>query len=295
MYIEKLYYIVEVAKERSILKAAENLHITSSVISQTITQLEREWGVTLFIRSRNGSFLTEEGKVIFKKILDTLSKYQELKDEINIQKNVKEANLKISYSPVVSDLIFNSLIKYKDDFPNVAVDVQEKDSLEVILNIKTGKSDIGVISVSEKLLKDETDLYYEKLCESTLCVYVSKNSSLVNYDYLTPQDLINEKFALYKSPLYQTFFNLYFSNSQIYYFTNNLELIKRTVKENKAITITWETGSKYDPYVLNGDIVPIKLNTLEYSNIPFWYVYSWKNPISNFGSEFLKYLIKEKY
>ncbi|PFH87728.1 LysR family transcriptional regulator [Bacillus sp. AFS088145] len=290
MYIEKLYYIVEVAKERSILKAAENLHITSSVISQSISQLEREWGVTLFIRTRTGSILTDEGKVILKKVLDTLSKYQELKAEINTQKNVKEANLKISYSAVASDLIFNSLIKYKDDYPHVDTLVQEKDSLEVLLNIKTGKTDIGVLAISESLLKEETDIRYEKLCESNLCVLVSKNSSLVDYDCLTPKDLINEQFVLYSSSAMEAFYNLYFSKSKIYYSTNNMELIKRVVKENKAITIACEIGTKYDPYIVNGDIVPIRLRALEYSIIPFWVIYSWNNPISNFGSEFLKYL-----
>ncbi|MEH7451468.1 LysR family transcriptional regulator [Gottfriedia acidiceleris] len=290
MYIEKLYYIVEVAKERSILKAAENLHITSSVISQSISQLEKEWGVTLFIRTRTGSILTEEGKVILKKILDTLSMYQELKDEINTQKKIKEANLKITYSAVATDLIFNSLCKYKNDFPHVDTVVQEKASLEVLLNIKLGKADIGVLALSERLLKEESDIRYEKLCESNLCVFVSKNSSLVNYDCLTPQDLINENFVIYSSTTYLSFYNRYFSKSKIYYSANNMDLIKRAVKENKAITLACEIGTKYDPYVLNGDIVPIRLKTIENSIIPFWVIYSWDNPISNFGSEFLKYL-----
>jgi len=54
MNIEQIDYLLEVAKERSIRKAADNLHITPSAISQSILQIELNLGVTIFQRSTKG-------------------------------------------------------------------------------------------------------------------------------------------------------------------------------------------------------------------------------------------------
>lgn len=46
MNIEKLEYLVEVVKTGSISAAAQNLHVTVSAISQAISSLESEWGLS---------------------------------------------------------------------------------------------------------------------------------------------------------------------------------------------------------------------------------------------------------
>ncbi|MCM2997819.1 LysR family transcriptional regulator [Paenibacillus cellulositrophicus] len=67
MNTEKLEYLVEVARAGSISKAAEQLHVTISAVSQAITSLESEWGISIFTRSKSGVTLTPEGKIIIKK------------------------------------------------------------------------------------------------------------------------------------------------------------------------------------------------------------------------------------
>src|SRR5262245_44872296 len=44
--------------------AAKALHVTQASITQRIQSLERELAITLFIRSRRGMALTEEGKAL---------------------------------------------------------------------------------------------------------------------------------------------------------------------------------------------------------------------------------------
>ena len=56
----KIFY--EVAKEQNITKASENLHISQPAISKTIKLLEEKLGGTLFVRTKKGVILTEEGK-----------------------------------------------------------------------------------------------------------------------------------------------------------------------------------------------------------------------------------------
>lgn len=86
MNIDQLLYVVEVAKTGSITTAAENLHVTPAGVSQSISNLEKRLGITIFARSRKGSSPTLEGKATIKKAYEIISKYQELLEESKFKK-----------------------------------------------------------------------------------------------------------------------------------------------------------------------------------------------------------------
>ena len=58
-YLKAFYVAVQL---NSISKAAKHLHLTQPGLSMQIQSLEKDLGVTLFIRSNKGVELTEAGK-----------------------------------------------------------------------------------------------------------------------------------------------------------------------------------------------------------------------------------------
>jgi LysR family nitrogen assimilation transcriptional regulator len=60
--LRQLEYFVAVAEHRSILKAAQSIHISQPSVSVQIKALEDELGVPLFERRRDGVILTPEGE-----------------------------------------------------------------------------------------------------------------------------------------------------------------------------------------------------------------------------------------
>ena len=58
----QLLYVVEVAKQSNITRAAEVLHLSQPSLSNQILALERELGVSLFERTRKGVSVTEAGE-----------------------------------------------------------------------------------------------------------------------------------------------------------------------------------------------------------------------------------------
>jgi len=59
----KIFY--ETAKSGNISKAAENLYISQPAVSKSIARLEQSLNHTLFIRSKKGVRLPEEGETLF--------------------------------------------------------------------------------------------------------------------------------------------------------------------------------------------------------------------------------------
>ena len=55
-------YMVEIAKENNITKAAKNLFISQSALNQQLLKLEKELGTQLFVRSRTDWHPTEAGE-----------------------------------------------------------------------------------------------------------------------------------------------------------------------------------------------------------------------------------------
>ena len=61
MTVQQLRYIITVAEAGSITDAAKKLFISQPSLSNAVKDIEKEIGISVFIRSRTGITLTKEG------------------------------------------------------------------------------------------------------------------------------------------------------------------------------------------------------------------------------------------
>ena len=85
MDLTLLKYIVTIAEEKGLARAAEQLHVTSSALSQSVRKLEDDLGVPVFERLNSRVFqLTAGGRIYVeaaRKILEIQREaYRELED-----------------------------------------------------------------------------------------------------------------------------------------------------------------------------------------------------------------------
>lgn len=69
MNFEQLEYLKEVIETKSMSIAAKNLHVTQSAISQSISLLEKEFGVQLLNAPEMVLFQQKKEKISFRKHL----------------------------------------------------------------------------------------------------------------------------------------------------------------------------------------------------------------------------------
>ena len=70
MDLHQLEYIVEIAKQNNISKAAELLHVSQPTLSVYLNRLEKQLNLKLFTRHNNVLTITDAGR----KYVDTCSK-----------------------------------------------------------------------------------------------------------------------------------------------------------------------------------------------------------------------------
>lgn len=75
-----LSYIIAIAEEKSISKAAERLYMAQSSLSQYLTTLETSLGYPLFVRRHQGVRLTEAGKLYLEFAYRTINAYHQVQD-----------------------------------------------------------------------------------------------------------------------------------------------------------------------------------------------------------------------
>ena len=91
MEIRVLQYFLAIAREQSIIRAAESLHLSQPTLSTQIKNMEEELGKQLLIRGTKGSrkvTLTEEGMILRKRAEEILDLVKKTEHEITCSDNV---------------------------------------------------------------------------------------------------------------------------------------------------------------------------------------------------------------
>lgn len=82
MLYEKLDYVLAIAEEANLTRAAKRLYISQPTLTMYLNRLEESLGVTLFDRRKNPIRLTEAGAYYIKKMKEISDSEQELRNEI---------------------------------------------------------------------------------------------------------------------------------------------------------------------------------------------------------------------
>ena len=164
MDIRQLEYIIEIAKEHNITRAAKNLYVSQPTLSLYLAKLEQELGTPLFTRLRNELVLTAAGEDYVEAARQVIQIRRELYQKIA----AKSASIRISLgisSQWGMDMLARILPQLCSACPEAVVDVTESTAGELLEQLAQEKLDFAIASVGGPLrspCKAET-LYEEEL------------------------------------------------------------------------------------------------------------------------------------
>lgn len=256
MTLQQLNYLVTVADCGNITEAADKLFISQPSLSAAIHNLEKEMGVTAFVRSNKGVVVTREGEELLSYARMLLEQADNMKDHFG-SGDRRSPKFSVScqhYSFAVN--AFVDLIK-KFDADKYSFIIRETQTGEIIEDVANGKSEIGVIYLSEhneevisKLIKNN-DLIFEELYVASPHVFICKKHPLASKDVITVEDLQAYPYLVYEQGNNNSF---YFSEE----FMSMLDFPKNIQVRDRATLFNLVIG--LNGFTVSSGVIDSKLN-----------------------------------
>ena len=161
MELKELEYIVAVAEEQSISKAADRLYLAQSSLSQYVSRYEAELGVKLFRRTSGGVRTTAAGELFLKSARQMLLQYHQVRQQLTDLDAPMEGRIHFGISTFRGSYLFpKAMHLFRQEAPTVDVVLHEHDSIYLHA---AGELDLALVAFREDqwenqgkfLMKDE--------------------------------------------------------------------------------------------------------------------------------------------
>jgi len=179
-----------VAKHLSFTKAAEELYVTQSSVSQSIKQLEKKLNITLFHRNNRKITLTTEGSMFYTHISQAMSMIRTGERNIENAKILEYGQLNFGASDTISRYFLLPYIKnFHINYPNIKVNITNQSSIRTINSIKKGELDFGIVNLPYESLVEDIDV---TVLDTFNEVLIGNKKYFDNLDHIkSAKDLLN--------------------------------------------------------------------------------------------------------
>lgn len=265
MTLTQLNYIITIAETKSINKAAELLYVSQPSLTSAVQELEKELGIILFNRSGRGVTLTNDGAEFLLYAKQLYGQYETI-----LEKYGENGSLKKKFG--VSTQHYSFAVKaFVDmakqfDMSKYEFAIRETKTAEVISDVSTMKSEIGVLYLSEfnrksmeKLLRS-AGLEFHHLIDCQAYVYLWKNHPLAKEESISFSQLSD-----YPCLAFEQGDNSSFYLSEEILSTNEYPRIIRA--NDRATMLNLMVG--LNGYTLCSGIICEELNGNEFAAVPF--------------------------
>ncbi len=194
MTLQQLTYLVTVAECGNITDAAERLFISQPSLSAAIHNLEKEMGVTAFVRSNKGVTVTREGEELLSFARMLLEQADIMQEHFGVgKKRVPKFCVSCQHYSFAVNAFVEVVKEYDAD--QYSFILRETQTGEIIDDVASGKSELGLLYLSEsnesvltKLLR-KNELVFEELFTAAPHVFINKDHPLAGRERITLDEL----------------------------------------------------------------------------------------------------------
>lgn len=194
MTINQLHYVITIADEGSLSKAADRLYISQPSLTNQLKELENELGIAIFRRTGRGVTITNDGTEFIQYARQLYGQY-----EAFMSKYRDGAALKTKFG--ISTQHYSFAIKAfvemvkKFDMDEYDFAIRETKTQDVISDVSEMRSELGIIYLSDfnkkailKVLK-QNNLEFVHLVDCNAYAYIWKKHPLAKKAHVSFDDL----------------------------------------------------------------------------------------------------------
>jgi LysR family hydrogen peroxide-inducible transcriptional activator len=275
MELRQLQYVIEIAKEKNVSRAAKNLHIAQPSLSQQLAKLEKELGVLLFQRSTNSVELTHAGAAFVAQAQKIADAVEQLKREMEDIALMRKGKLVVGSLPMTGSHVLPLVLPvFKAAYPDIEVTLIEETSANLEQLAAQGHTDISLLSLP---LQDRS-LECKPIINEEICLAVPPNHRLAALSAKVPSlelsELKDEPFVLLKKGQGFRHITLDLCASagfapQVVFESSNIETVQSLVAAGMGVAlvpqmVTRSSGSRLTPVYLRLNPAPTRTLVIAY-------------------------------
>lgn len=194
MDIRVLQYFLAVAREESITRAAETLHMTQPPLSRQLKDLENEVGKQLLIRGSKKVTLTEDGMLLRKRAEEMIALMEKTKSELSSSdENISGEIYMGSGETEAVSTIAKVAKNLQKDHPLIRYHIYSGDAEHIIDRLDKGLIDFGLLVEPVDIAKYD---YIRLPVKDTWGVLMRKDSPLAEKESICAEDLWDKPLIL---------------------------------------------------------------------------------------------------
>lgn len=249
MRIEQLEYVAAVTTHGSLRRASERLHISQPALSEAVSKLERELGVTLLDRRRSGARISRQGQELLQNMVEVLEAVDRLRVAAGDQHTASRVVRVGTVNAATATLLVPAARSFQAAVPGTTVEILNIQQAEIHSGLVEGSLDLGLVNV---LAGDEPQLNLvgTDLLHGRPTVVLPRDHPLAAYDQISVDQLREERFvAMRAGYLMHRFAHRLFGARmpRITHTTDGAEMGKLMVAEGLGVTVLPDFSVIGDP------------------------------------------------
>ena len=191
MSLRHLLIFMTVAEQGSMSAAARTLYLSQPTVSQAIRELETHYNGLLFERFGKKLYLTDRGKLLLPQARELVHSFQHL-EEMMLNQG-QSPTLKLGSTITVGTCLTPDLIlELRQAFPDLNVYSYVSNTRDIEKKLLRSELDAAVVEGEIQ----SSDLVVLPIIDDTLVLAAGKEHPFYNKEYLTVQELNNQKYAV---------------------------------------------------------------------------------------------------
>lgn len=266
MTLQQLRYAIEIEKCGSLSKAAKKLFVSQPNLSNSMKDLETEFGITIFKRNNRGVQITEKGATFLIYARSVLNQCEKMK---TISEDNSSSSFRLiaqNYSPIMESFI--KFVKLNSDNEKIKFELTNERGIEVIDKVYKQEADLGVLLIMQSSRDEfithlnDRNLSYTSLGKLGFYVKVRSGHPALEHKETIFHELYKYPYVHYKESMYIHQTDVYNSDYiQFINFDKEIHVFDRSVKckivsETNAYSIGCKMHSHLSE-IFNWVLIPI--------------------------------------
>jgi len=154
MLLKQIQYFMAVAQTRHFTRASEQMYVSQSALSQQITKLENDMGVTLINRLSHPIELTKAGEEFAKYGADVLTAVENLQEHMQAWQSTGRSTLHIGMITGLGNLpLADILAKFNTEHSDIKLTLATQLSKALCEQLENGTLDLAIIAAPRDIEK----------------------------------------------------------------------------------------------------------------------------------------------